>query len=193
MGPQHLRALDHARGEAREVEVAGRVEAGHLGGLPAGQAATDGLAGRGDRADDHARLVRVEAPDRQVVEEDQRPRPGAGEVVDAHGHQVLAQPLEPAELAGQQELGAHPVGAGDQHRLAHAGRQRVRRGEAGLARHQGGQRVGVAARRLEIDPRVAVGERLGHGRAAPRAQTPAGSRAQGSNRSFRDESGTGIG
>ena len=97
-------------------------------------------------------------PHRQVVQEDQRPGAGAGHVVDAHRHEVLPQPLGPAELARQQELGAHSVGAGDEHRLAHAGRQRVGGREAGLARDQRAQGVGVPARGVEVDARVAVGK-----------------------------------
>jgi hypothetical protein len=36
------------------------------------------------------------------------------DVVDAHGHQVDADGVVPAELLGQLELGAHAVGGGHQ-------------------------------------------------------------------------------
>ena len=46
---------------------------------------------------------------------------GADDVVDAHGHAVDADGVVLVHQLGQAELGAHAVGAGDQHRLLHPG------------------------------------------------------------------------
>jgi hypothetical protein len=156
---EHLRALDDAAGEARQVEVPGRVEPRHLGRLPAGQGAAHGRAGLGDRAHELRGLPGVEAADREVVEEGHRTRARAGEVVDAHRHQVLAQAADAPQLLRQQQLGADPVGAGDEHRLAHARGERQGGGEAGLpARDQRRDRLDVALRGVQVDPGVAVGQ-----------------------------------
>ena len=61
-----------------------------------------------------------------VVEEEQRLGPAAQGVVDAHRHQVDAHRVVHARQRGHLELGAHAVGAGDQHRvLVAAGEQRA--------------------------------------------------------------------
>ena len=52
----------------------------------------------------------------QVVEEEQRLGPGADQVVDAHGHQVDADRVVAAGGPGHQQLGAHAVGRGHEHR-----------------------------------------------------------------------------
>ena len=39
------------------------------------------------------------------------------EVIDAHGHQIDADGVVLLQVDGEAQLGAHPVGAGDQHRL----------------------------------------------------------------------------
>ncbi len=62
-------------------------------------------------------LARVNRSGRDVVEQEQRFRTVAHQVVHAHGHQVDAQAFDPAHRLGHQRLGAHPVGTGHQHRL----------------------------------------------------------------------------
>ena len=57
-------------------------------------------------------------PRRDVVEEEQRLGPLAHQIVDAHGHQIDPDGVEPPELLGHQCLGAHAVGPGHQDRLA---------------------------------------------------------------------------
>ena len=115
-GPVH-----DARGVARQVVLVLRVEAGHLGGL----AADEGRP-RLDAAVAHA-LDDVRDPLRHVfaagdiIEEKQGLGPAADDVVDAHGHAVHAHGVVLVHEKGQLQLGAHPVGARDQHRLGHAG------------------------------------------------------------------------
>ena len=58
VGAEHLGALHHPAGEAGQVEVARRVEPGHLGRLAAGERAAHGGARLGDRAHQDRRLDR---------------------------------------------------------------------------------------------------------------------------------------
>ena len=70
-----------------------------------------------------------------VVEEEQRLGPAAEGVVDAHRHQVDADRVVHAGQLGDFELGAHAVGAGDQHGVfVLAGKERARENRAGTAR-----------------------------------------------------------
>ena len=59
--------------------------------------------------------VRVDLARGDVVEHEERLGPDADQVVDAHGHQVDADGVVAAGGPGHHQLGAHPVGGGDQH------------------------------------------------------------------------------
>src|SRR5699024_965878 len=56
-----------------------------------------------------------------VVQENQRLGAGADDVVDAHGHAVDAHGVVLVHQKGDFQLGAHAVGAGDQHGVGHIG------------------------------------------------------------------------
>ena len=68
---------------------------------------------------------RVVAAHGDVIEEQQRLGTGAQAVVDGHGDQVDADGRMPAGGEGQLELGADPVGRGDQDRVAVGARQQA--------------------------------------------------------------------
>ncbi len=142
--------------KAGQIEVAGLIKAGQLGGLAPEQRAVDGRARGGDRADQHPGLAGVELADGEVVQEADRPGAGADQIVDAHRNEVLTQTLEQPRLPGEQQLGPDPVGTRQQHRLAHR-RQRDPAGESG---HPAGDEPrdvgGVRTGRIEIDAGVAV-------------------------------------
>ena len=110
-------ALGHADGEADQVELARFHGARVLGHLAADQRAAGLAAALGHAGDELLDVVGVELADGDVVEEEQRLGAGAGDVVDAHGHQVDADGLEHARLLGDQRLGADAVGGRDQHRM----------------------------------------------------------------------------
>ena len=69
---------------------------GMLGGLAAEQRAAGLAAAVGDALDERRDALRVEAADRDVVEEEQRPRARAEHVVDAHRDQVDARRVQRA-------------------------------------------------------------------------------------------------
>ena len=101
-----LVALDHADREADQVELAGLHGAGVLGHLAADQRAAGLAAALGHPRDQLLDVVGVELADRDVVEEEQRLGALADQVVDAHGHQVDADGVEPPDGLGDQGLGA---------------------------------------------------------------------------------------
>ena len=115
-------ALDDPDAAAGQVELVGLHEPGMLGGLAADQRRAGRAAAGGDAADELGHADRVEPPDGDVVEEGQRLRPGAHDVVGAHRHEVDADRVEAADRGGDGRLRADPVGRGDEQRLAIAGR-----------------------------------------------------------------------
>ena len=115
---QDLVTLDHPHGEAHQVELTGLHHPGVLGHLTAEQCGTDLAAPVGHPRDQLGHLGRVHRPRRDVVEQEEWLSALAHQIVDAHGHQVDANGVEPSDGLGHQRLGAHPVGAGHQHRLA---------------------------------------------------------------------------
>ena len=99
VGTELLVALDDADGEAREVELVRRHDAGVLGGLAAEQRAADLEARRVDRPRRARRRARGRAtPDGEVVEEEEGLGAGADEVVDAHRDEVVPDRRADARL-----------------------------------------------------------------------------------------------
>ena len=172
-----LVALGEADGEAGHVEVAVRELARVLGGLAAEQHAPGPQAALVDAGDDVGDLLGHDLADHQVVEEEERDGAAGGDVVDAHRHEVDADGVEPAHAAGDLDLGADAVGAGDEHgvlelRQAHgaaetaeaAEDERVLRALEPLLHELDG-----AVARLDVDAGLLVGEPLLVRHAAPRS------------------------
>ncbi len=115
--PGHLLAvLDHSHRGPGEIELLGRHHAGMLGGLAAEEGHPGIGAGGGDRPHQHLDDVGIGGADGQVVGHRQGTGPGGDQIVDAHRHQVVAEPVESPGAAGQVGLGAHPVGGHHHHR-----------------------------------------------------------------------------
>ena len=106
--------IHYAHGEACQVVLVHGVEPGHLGGLPADEGGPGLHAPLGHAGDDLGDLLRHVFPAGDVVQEEQGLGPHADDVVDAHGHAVDAHGVVLVHEEGQLQLGAHPVGAGDQ-------------------------------------------------------------------------------
>ena len=82
-----------------------------------------------------SKQLRIVLPHRHVVEKEQRLRPAAKHVVDAHRHQVDADRVVHAGQLGDLQLRADAVGARDQHRLLILPRkQPIRQSRAETAR-----------------------------------------------------------
>ena len=143
-------ALHRAHGKTGEIEVAGLVHARHLGGLAADQGAARGLAAGGDAFDDARRRLGLELAGGEIVEEKQRLGTLADKIVDAHGHEVDADAADLSGVDGDAQLGAHPVGRRDQHRVFEPRRFQVeQRAEAAEPGHDAGA---VGAPRGGFDP-----------------------------------------
>ncbi len=121
-------ALDRAHGEARQIVVAARIHAGHLGGLAADQRAARLAAALGDAGDDGAPRLDVEPAGGEIVEEEQGLGALDDQIVDAHGDEVDADGIVAVEGDGDLELGADAVGGRDQDGIAIAGRLQVEQG-----------------------------------------------------------------
>ena len=80
--------------------------AGVLGHLAADERAARLAATLGHPGHQLVDVVGVERADRDVVEEEERLGAGAGDVVDAHGHEVDADRVEAVGLVGDHRLGA---------------------------------------------------------------------------------------
>ena len=89
-----------------------------LGHLTADQGAPGLPAALGHAGDDVLDDARIESPDADVVEEEQRVGALDRDVVDAHGHEVDADRVEAARRLGDLQLRADTVGGADEDRLA---------------------------------------------------------------------------
>ncbi len=126
-------AIDHPHREARQIVFARVVEARELSGLPADQRHIGLLAALSDPGNHGLRHVDLELPGAVVVEEEERERAGGEHIVDAHGDQIDAHGGVAAELKGDLELGADPVGPRDDQGVVH----RLDRGAPLLGRQEG--------------------------------------------------------
>ncbi len=119
---EQARSLDDADAAAGQVERVELEESGMLRGLPADEGTAGEPAPLGDPADELGGIERVEPPDGDVVEEEERGRPAADDVVGAHRDEVAADRVVAADRRRDGRLRADPVGRRDEHRLAIAGR-----------------------------------------------------------------------
>ena len=111
---QQLRSVDNTDERARDIERAGNVHTGHLGGLAAEQRTAADLAGLGHSGDDLRHMVSVEFATGDVIEEEQRLRALHQHITDAMVHDVGTDPVVLPQPCGELDLGSDAVGAGDQ-------------------------------------------------------------------------------
>ena len=175
--------FDDADAAARQVERVLGHQARVLGGLAADQRAAGVAAAGRDRADQLRHRLGDDVPDRDVVEEGERLRPAADDVVGAHRDEVDADRVEALERRGDGGLGPDPVGRGDEQRLAVAGRDRERPAEAAEAADDLGPAGRLDVRPHQVDRPVA-GRDVDSGRAVRVA--PAGSLGTGRRHAGRD-------
>ena len=183
-------ALADRDAEPGQVEVVGGHHVGVFRRLAAEQRTAGLAAALGDALDQFDDGVRHELAARDQVEEECRPAAGRQDVVDAHGNEVDAKPVQPSGRAAEQHLGADPVASGGQHRVADRGR--VEPGEpTQVAEHlyplrRGNRRADPLHHLLpggEVDSRVPVGHAV-----AQRARA----RSAASNRSLERRMSSGI-
>ena len=110
-------ALDDPDGEPDEVERTRLEDAGMLGHLAAEERAPGVATAMGDAPDEIVDLVDVEAPDRDVVEEEERVGPVRREVVDGHRDAVDADRVVAADLVRDDGLRADAVSGRHEQRV----------------------------------------------------------------------------
>ncbi len=89
------------------------------------------------------------------------------DVVDVHGDEIDADPVMVAGLDRKLELGADPVGGGDQHRVGKTARLEIEQAAEAAKAAEGARALGGRGERcdcpdervagVDIDPGVAVG------------------------------------
>ena len=107
----------------------------------------------------------------EIVEKEERCRPLDHEIVDAHGDQVGAEPVQTVLFDRQHQLGADAVGRGDQHRIGElAGGQIEQSAESAeigrAAGPRGAPRQGLdcvdeVVARSDVDTRTGISVTLG--------------------------------
>ena len=164
--------LPHPDAEPREVELVGLHEPRVLGRLAAGERRAGLAAALGDPRDQGRDPLRVQPPDRDVVEERERLGARAGHVVGAHRDEVDADRVQAAHRRRDRRLRPHAVGGRDDHRLPVARRDRDRGPEPAQAaedlraprgRHGRTHQLdrALAGRHVHAGPRVGR-PRVGH-------------------------------
>jgi len=107
-------AIGDADDESREVVFAGRIEAGHLGGLAADERAAIVLAGFRHALDDALGNVGLELARGEVIHEEERRGALDRYIVHAVVHQVGTHGVSNVHLEGDFQLGAHAIDARNQ-------------------------------------------------------------------------------
>ena len=105
-------AIDDADDRAGEIELAGLVDIGHVGGFAAKQGDVGVAAGVGDAGDDLRLALLAEAVAGEVIEEEERFRAGGEDVVDAVVDEVAPDGVEALGEAGDEDFGADAIGGG---------------------------------------------------------------------------------
>jgi hypothetical protein len=147
--------LDRADGEAGEVEIVAPVHAGHFRGFPADQRAPRLGAAFGHTGDHLAGARYIQRPGGEIIEEKERLRALHHQVVDAHGDQVDADRLQPSHFDGDPELGADPIGGGDQNGVLEPGGLEVEQAaEPAKAGHDAATRCCLGQRCDAVNQRV---------------------------------------
>ena len=90
-----------------------------LGHLSAHQGAAGLLAALGDAGHNLRHVLGAQLANGHVVQEEEGLGANGHHVVHAHGNEVLAHRVVAVEQLGNCQLGAHAVGARDQHRVLH--------------------------------------------------------------------------
>jgi len=112
-----LLPLSETDAEAGHVELPGIIQPGHLGHLAAHQGAARLAATLGHTRHHLGHLRRDQPAHGDIIEEEDGPGSDGEHIVDRHGHEIDTHGVKPARLLGEEDLGAHAVGAGDEDRF----------------------------------------------------------------------------
>ena len=160
-------ALGDADREARDVEVVGAVQVGHLGGLAAEQRAAGLAAAVGDALDELRDAIGIEPPTETQSRNSTGSAPQVMTSLTLIATRSMPSSCSLPGLALQERLRADGVGARGEHRVGEL-RGRDQPGEAAeRAEHErrarrldrGAQAVDDGVRRVERDARLGVGQR----------------------------------
>ena len=145
-----------AHGKTGQIKIAIMIHAGHFCRLAADQGTARCFAPGRNTGDDARGLIHIQLAGCKVVKEEQRFRPLAHQIIDAHRHQIDADCIDASGINGDAQLGADAVSCSHQNRVGEARRLQIKqRAEATQARHRAGA-VGTFCGRFDpFDQRVA--------------------------------------
>ena len=129
-----LALFDYAHGKAREVVFALGIHTGHFRRFPAYERAAHFPARSRNAVNDDGRHFGFQPAAGEIVEEKHGFRALAHDVVDAHRHAVGAYGVVLVKHDGVSELGAHAVGARNEHRFFVSGGDIVEAAERAQSR-----------------------------------------------------------
>ena len=120
-GPGQFPAAFHSpHRKSGQIEIAGRIHAGHFCGLAADQGATGRGATCGNALDNACGAVNIQLAGGEIIQKKQRLRALTDQIVDAHGDQINADGVHISGINRNPQLGADPIGGGHQNRIAKA-------------------------------------------------------------------------
>ncbi len=122
-----LAAFNRPDTEPRQIIAPGRIHPGHFSGLAANQRASCLNAAIGNPGNNISGNPLFEFSGGKIIKKEQRHGTLGQHIIGAHRHQINAQPAMPAGGAGQFQLGADTIGAGDQNRVIKASGPEVKR------------------------------------------------------------------
>mmetsp|Transcript_23490 Transcript_23490/g.41358 ORF Transcript_23490/g.41358 Transcript_23490/m.41358 type:complete len:278 (+) Transcript_23490:2707-3540(+) len=159
--------LHRADAETGQIKITRRVHPRHFRCFTTNQGAARGGTALGDAFDDAGGLFQFQLAGGEIVEEKQRLRPLADQIIDAHGHQIDADAVHVARVDGDAQLCAHPIGGRHQNRVGEpSGLQVKKPAKAAQTRGHAGP---FCRRRGRFDPvhqgiaRINIHARLGIG------------------------------
>jgi hypothetical protein len=116
-GVEEIGFFDGSNGEATELDKTFGDDAGHFGGFSPGEDTVAGAEPLGHARDETGDLLFVDFRNADVIEEHNGITASGQDVVDVHGHEVLAGGFQQIVFKEEFELGADPVAAGHDDRL----------------------------------------------------------------------------
>src|SRR5690606_20817037 len=140
---------DGADREPGEIVVSDRVHARHLSRFSPDEGAACGAAATGDALDDSGSRLDIQLAGGEVIEERQRLGALHDEIVDAHGDQVYADRVVPADGVGDPELRPDAVRCQDQERIAIAGAGEIEKAAEAAEAPVSSRASGRARQRLD--------------------------------------------
>ena len=115
----HILLVYNSDSKACQIVLVLRIKSGHLGRLASDQGSPRLTASVCDALDNFRDLLRIVLPTGDIIQKEKRLSPGAGNVIDAHGHTVDTDRIVLIHQESQLQLCSHAVCSGNKRGLFH--------------------------------------------------------------------------